>query len=238
MSSRAYDVARRRDSEQGAPTTILRGYSSALCAVGRCREAVPLADEGVAKAAAAGSARRRVVALTIAASVHAGAGDLDGADRMLAESEALLEGCRKELPEQQSLIDRRRAQVALLRGDPRRGLALAERAAAGPHSSDLVPLLLVQAQAQNQTGAFAAARSSAERASQEGAAWQGLPFSSWAGQIHLERGLARVGEGDGAGGREEVELAVRHLQATLGPDAGPTRRAVRALAGLAAPGPP
>jgi eukaryotic-like serine/threonine-protein kinase len=237
MSSRAYDVARHRDSEQGAPTIILRTYSNALCAVGRCREATALADEAVAKAVAAGSPRRRVAALTAAAGVHAGAGDLDGADRMLTESEALLESCRKELPEQPSLIERRRAQVALLRGDPRRALALVERAAAGPHSSDVVPLLLVQAQAQNEAGAFAAARASAERASEDGAAWQGLPFSSWAGQIHLERGIARAGEGDRTGGREEVALALRHLQATLGPDAAPTRRAVRALAGLTGPGP-
>ena len=236
MSARAYDMARRRDSEQGAPTNILRGYSGTLCAVGRCREAMALADEAVAKAAAAGSARRRVAALTHAAGVRAGAGDLAVADRLLNESEVLLESCRKELPQQQSLIERHRAQVALLRGDPRRALELVERAAAGPHGPDVVPLLLVQAQAQNETGAFAAARASVERASEEDAAWQGLPFSSWAGQIHLERGIARSGEGDRAGGREEVALALRHLDATLGPDAAPTRRAASALARLAEPG--
>jgi serine/threonine protein kinase len=238
MAARAYDISRRRDSEQGASATILRGYSSALCAVGRCLEAMPLADEGVAKAVAARSPRRQVFAMTLAASVHAGAGDLDGADRMLSEAEVLLEGCRKELPEQQALIDRRRAQVALLRGDPRRALELVERATAAPHESDLLPLLLVRAQAENETSAFAAARATVERASKEDAAWQGLPFSAWAGMLHLERGIARAGEGDRTGGREEVELALRHLEETAGPSAASTRRAAQALARLTEPAAP
>jgi serine/threonine protein kinase len=232
MSTRAYDIARRRDSEQGVTSGLLHRHSTMLCAVGRCREAVPLAEEAVAKSVATGSPGRRVTALAIASVVHAGAGDLDRAERMLAESEKLLECCRQQLPDQQAWIERRRAQVALLRGDPRRALELAERARALPHASDTVELMLVLAQAQNETGAFAAARASAAQAAKEDEPWRRRPLSSWAGQIHLESGIARAGEGDRTGGREEVELALRHLQATLGPDAAPTQRAVLALARL------
>src|SRR5262249_60721991 len=47
LAERAVGIARERDGEHGASQVMLRSYADALCAVGRCSEAVSFADEAV-----------------------------------------------------------------------------------------------------------------------------------------------------------------------------------------------
>jgi len=235
LAERAVRIARARDSEHGASITMLRSYGNALCAIGRCAAALPFVDEAMTKAAAASSPRRQYLAMSAAATIHAEAGELARAAALLDEAAVLLEAHRAELPEQQAVLERRRARLALLQGDAQAGLALAARAATRGDdlrvdSNAAMQVTLVLAEAQNTTGAYDAARATAEQALTKTEAWQGMPHSSWEGRMHLERGVALVGQGDREAGRAELRLALEHLQATVGPDADPTQRAIRQLA--------
>ena len=230
LSERAVHIARARDTEHGAAPVLLRSYASALCMVGRCAEAVPVVDEAVAKSAAAGSARRRYGALGTAAGVHTAAGGLDRADELLREAERLFESARAEMPGQQAVLDRRRAELLLRRGDAQGALAVARRAAARGEDlrgDDLAALqvALVRAEAENGTGAFAEARDTARAAVARAAPPDGLAHSSWAGQAHLQLGIALAGLGAGEQAASELRLALAHLGETLGPAAPATIRA-------------
>ena len=56
-------IARTRDLDRGAAASFVRAYGMALCAVGRCAEAVPFVEEGLAKARTQHSTRRLVAQL-------------------------------------------------------------------------------------------------------------------------------------------------------------------------------
>jgi serine/threonine-protein kinase len=236
LAERAVRIARERDSEHGATPVMLRSYATALCAVGRCAEAVPVAEEAVAKAPSTGSLRRRYGALSTAATVEGQAGNLDRAAHLLREAEGLLEAGRAEMPGQQAVLERRLAQLALLRGDHGAAVGLAERAATREEDLRIdthatMQLMLVLAEARNAHGDFDAARVAAERAlAILGATRGGMDHSSFAGQAHLERGVALAGLGDGDAGRKELQQALDHLRPTVGPEAPSTRRSVSELA--------
>jgi serine/threonine protein kinase len=228
LFERAVGIARARDGEHGASAVMLRAYAEALCAVGRCDEGVAVADEAVVKAAAASSPRRHYAALGTAATVHAGAGQLDRAAEMLQQAGRLLEARRGELPGQHVVFERRLAQLALLRGDAGLAATLCERAAAREDelrmdNNGAMQLMLVLAQAHNEHGDFAAAGAAAERAL--ALAGDSGGCSSWVGQGHLELGVSRAGQGNLEAGRTELRLGLPQLEACSGPDAPPTRRA-------------
>jgi serine/threonine-protein kinase len=231
LSERAVRIARERDSEHGATPVMLRTYGNALCAVGRCAEAVPFVDEAVAKAPATGSLRRRYGALSTAATVHGRAGNLDRAAELLREAGRLFEMGRAEMPGQQAVLERREAQLALLRGDHGTAVALAERAATREEDLRIdtnarMQLMLVLAEARNEHGDFEEARAAAEGAlTLADAARGGLEHSAYAGQGHLERGVALAGQGSPEAARVELLSALDHLRASAGPDAASTRRA-------------
>ena len=235
LAEKAIRIARERDSEHGANPVLLRTYATVLCVVGRCPEAVPVAEEAVAKSPSTASLRRRYGALGTAAIVEARAGNLARAQELLGEAGRLLEAGRAEMPGQQAVLERRQAQLALLRGDAAAAVALAERAASrqedlriDTHSE--MQLMLVLAEARNETGDFDGARTAAERAlTILRAAPEPMPRSSYVGQAHLERGIALAGRGDIRGGRDELGQALDHFRATLGPDSPSTRRALAQL---------
>ena len=241
LSERAVRIARERDSEHGAAVVLLRTYANALCAVGRCAEAVPIVEEAVAKAPATGSQRRRYGALSTAVSVHAGAGNLARAAELLREAGRILEASRAELPGQQAVLERRLAELALLRGDSRAAVTLAERA--GTRAEDLrhnshatLQLMLVLAEARSDEGDFAGAGVAARRAlAISNATPEGMRHSSFAGQGHLELGVALAGQGSREAARAELRQARAHLEASLGPDAPLARRARSQLERLDSP---
>jgi eukaryotic-like serine/threonine-protein kinase len=226
---RAVEIARQHEGDPATAAVMLRSYATALCAVGRCPQAAAVADESIAVSAAA-SPRRRYLVVSAAATVHALAGGFDRAAALLSEAETLLASCRAALPAQDAVLQRRAAQLARLRGERAASRDLVERAAAhealAKDANAAVDVFLALARTRNEDGAFAEAQEAAERALSWRDAWQGMPHSSWQGQIHLERGIARAGRGDVAGGRAELSQAVEHLRETLGPDAPATRRAV------------
>jgi serine/threonine-protein kinase len=233
LSERAVRIARERDSEHGATPVMLRTYGTGLCAVGRCAEAVPVADEAVAKAPSTGSLRRRYGALSTAATVHGMAGNLARAAQLLTEAERLFEMGRAEMPGQQAVLERRQAQLALLRGDPGAAVALAGRAAAREEDLRIdvvaaLQLMLVLAEAQNERRDFDSARAAADRALVL-ARPMGGERSAYVGQGLLERGVALAGLGRTAEGRRELGLALEHLRPTLGLEAAATRRALAQL---------
>ena len=243
LAERAVRIARERDSEHGATPVMLRTYANGLCMVGRCADAVPAAEEAVTKAPSSGSLRRRYLALSTAATVEGGAGHLDRAAQLLAEAGRLFEAGRAEMPGQQAVLERRLAQLALLRGDPAAAVGFAERAASREEDLRIdthatMQVMLVLAEARNTHGDFGGARAAAEKALAILAPTRGgLEHSAFAGQAHLERGVALLGLGDPAG-VGELRLALRHLQATVGPDARTTRRALSQMARLASVAPP
>src|SRR6185295_11251067 len=123
-----------------------------------------------------------------AAMVEAQAGHLARAADLLKEAGRLFEMGRAEMPGQQAVLERRLAQVALLRGDHPAAIALAERAATREEdlridSHAAMLLMLVLAEARNEHGDFDAARTAAGRALVILRAIPGgLDHSSYAGQ--------------------------------------------------------
>jgi eukaryotic-like serine/threonine-protein kinase len=238
LSERAVRIARERDTDSGALAAYVRAYGMALCAVGRCREAVPLVEEGVAKARAGRSPRRIVLNLTAAAGVYREVDDLGRAESTLREAEDLLASDPRASPHLHSLVERARARLALARGDTAGAVRHAERAlareeAASPDEADTMKLEILLAECNNAHGDFEKARAAVGRA---------LPVATrmldeqthslHMGQSLLELGIALAGQGDPEAGRAEVRRAVEHLEASVGPDAATTRRAKARLAAL------
>jgi serine/threonine-protein kinase len=235
LSERSIRISRERDGENGATQAFLRSYANALCTVGRCAEAVPFAEEAVVKAATGGSARRHFGALNIAATVHMGAGNLPRATELLREAERILDADRAQMPGQQAVLERRLAQLALLRGDAAAAAAIAARAA--ERTDDLaydanatLQLMLVLAEARSARGDFAAAGAAATRAVEMARASEFMGPSVWMGRAQLELAVAMAGQGQTAAAREVLRAAVEQLRGSVGSEAPPTRRALEHLA--------
>jgi serine/threonine-protein kinase len=243
LAERAVRVARERDTERGAGASLLRAYALPLCAVGRCREAVPLMEEAVRKARAEGSPRRLAGQLIACANIRREAGDLEAAAGALREAEAVVKADPRSAPYQYAQLDRGLARLSLARGDfaaamegARRGLA--READTARSEMDTLQLHLLLAEACNEAGDFAAARTAAERALKVATSMLGeLTQSLHVGQSRLELGVALAGRGDAEAGRRELRLAVDQLRASVGPEAPSTRRADARLSRLTPPGP-
>jgi tetratricopeptide (TPR) repeat protein len=240
LCERAVRVARHRDTERGAGASLLRALALALCAVGRCPDAVPLMEEALGKARAEGSPRRLLGQLISAANVYRDAGRLDLAARMLEEVERLLKADARAAPFQYALMDRAHARLSLARGEPAAAVEQARRGLGRePDSartvSDTLQLHLVLAEGCNERHEFAAARAAAERALEAATSMLGeLTQSLHVGQSRLELGVALAGQGSLESGRGELRLALEDLRNSVGPDAPSTRRAVAQLERLAA----
>jgi serine/threonine-protein kinase len=238
LSERAVRIARERDTESGALAAFVRAYGMALCAVGRCREAVPLVEEGVVKARAGGSLRRMVGQMTTVADLYREVGDLGRAESTLREVEGLLASDPQASPYLHSLVERTRARLALTRGDTAGAVrhakrALARQQAASPLEAETMKFEILLAECSNAHGDFAAARAAVGRALPIARKVLGeLTHSLHIGQCHLELGIALAGQGDPEAGRAEVRRAVEHLEASVGPNAATTRRARARLAAL------
>jgi tetratricopeptide (TPR) repeat protein len=240
LSERAVRLARARDTEKGAGASLLRAYGLALCTVGRCAEAAPLVDEAVAKARGEGSPRRLVSTLVTSATVAMETGNLAGAARALEEAEAVMAADTRSAPSQRAVVDRIRARLARTRGDPaaamehaRRGLAREPDSARGDY--EILQVHLALAEALNDGGDHAAAADAAERALKAALPMLGgLKHSLHVGQARLEHGIALLGLGRTAEGRDELEQAVENLRSSVGPAAPSTRRAVAHLSSLGA----
>jgi ATP/maltotriose-dependent transcriptional regulator MalT len=168
-----------------------------------------------------------------------GAGNLERATELMREAEELLNRDRAQMPGQQAVVERRLAQLALLRGDVAQAVAIAERAAG--RAEDLryddnatLQLMLVLAEARSARGDFAAARTAAARAVEMAQAGEILSHSTWAGLAHLQLGVALAGQGETAPARQELQRALDHLRPSLGPEAPPTRKAAAQLQRLGA----
>ena len=238
LSERALDIGRERATERGAVGPLLRNHATALCAVGRCAEAVPLAEEAIAKARDERSQRRLLTTLLQASVVFADARRFDQAAAALREVEQLLGRDPLAIPNHYAMLDLHQARLALALSDPAAAVVGAERGLARASDDDEVrSLALVLAQARNDRGQFAQARAAAERALPLVRQVVGdLPHSLYTGEYRLERGIALVGLGEADTGREELRAAVEQLEASVGPDAPPTRRAKSHLERLAPAG--
>jgi len=235
LCERAVRVARERDTERGAGASLLRALALALCAVGRCSEAVPLMEEALGKARAEGSPRRLVGQLISAANVYREAGRLDLAARTLEEVERMLKADSRAAPFQYALTDRAHARLSLARGEPAAAVEQARRGLGREPDSDravadTLQLHLVLAEGCNERGDFAAARVAAERALQAATSMLGeLTHSLHVGQSRVELGVALAGQGNLEAGRGELRLALDNLRNSVGPDAPSTRRALAQL---------
>ncbi len=238
LSERALAIGRERATERGAVSPLLRNHALALCTVGRCAEALPLFEEAIAKTRGEKSQRRLVAVLEQASLAFAGVGRLDDAAGALREAEALLGEDPRSTPALYAALDWYLGRLALARGDPASALAHVQRGLARPPAEvDVVTLELVLAEARNERGEFAEARAAAERVLPAVNRLRGdLPHSLNAGNCHLERGIALVGLGEVDAGRAELKAAVGQLEASVGPDAPPTRRAKSQLERLAPAG--
>jgi serine/threonine-protein kinase len=236
LSERVVRIARERDTESGALASLVRAYGMTLCAVGRCREAVPLVEEGVVKARASGSSRRIVLQLTAAAGVYHEVDELGRAENTLREAEALLASDPEASPHLHSLVERTRARLSLARGDTAGAVrhaesALAREQAASTGDEDMAKLEILLAECSNAHGDFEKARAAVGRALPLATSVLGeLTHSLFMGQSYLELGIALAGLGDPDAGRAEVRRALEHLEASVGPDAAVTRRAKARLA--------
>ena len=241
LCERAVRVARERDTERGAGASLLRALALALCAVGRCTEAVPLMEEALGKARAEGSPRRLVGQLLSAANVYREAGRLDLAARTLEEVERTLKADSRAAPFQYALMDRAHARLSLARGEPtaaveqaRRGLG--READSARAVADTMQLHLVLAEGCNEKREFAPARAAAARALEGATSMLGeLTQSLHVGQSRLELGVALAGQGSREAGRAELQRAVENLRVSVGPGAPSTRRALSQLARLDGP---
>jgi eukaryotic-like serine/threonine-protein kinase len=234
VSERAVRIARAQDTENGASTSQLVTYASALLLMGRVSQAMPIVEEGLAKARRSGSSRRLSIALWQAASAYREAGDLRRAANVIQEAEAILKADAASPPHLYATLDRYLARMALARGDASEAVVVARRGLSRLDASrpvnEIMPILLVLAEAQNSHGEFEAARASAERALKMAQARLGEFTHSYnAGQAHGELGIALAGLGDVAAGRSELEQALTHLRSSVGPDAPATRRALAQL---------
>jgi tetratricopeptide (TPR) repeat protein len=235
LSERAVAIARAQDSENGASQTELSTYGSALSIVGRAAEAIPVVDEGLAKARRSGSPRRLFLVLGQASTAYREAGQLDKAAQVLREAEAILKADATSPRHLWATLERYLARLALARGDAPGAAELAGRALARLDAerrpaNETMPTLLLLAEAQNTQGAFAAALATAERALKTATERLGeMKHSYNAGQAHLERGVALAGQGDISGGTAELRQALDHLQPSVGPEAPSTLRAVAQL---------
>jgi eukaryotic-like serine/threonine-protein kinase len=239
LLERSVQIARERDTERGASTTELKNLGTGLCRLGRCAEAVPILEESLIKARAAGSPRRLVEAAMGAATAYREVGQFDRAAHALREADAVV----KNDPElahgaYPGLLEGHRARLALARGDPREGLALARSALTRQEDSvrgslDTLFLSLVLADAEIANAQFEGAGVAARRALGIANERLGqLPHSSHAGQAHLDLGIALAGQGNLPAARNELQRALSHLRPCVGPDAPLTRRALSELARL------
>lgn len=111
-------LQRHRDSVGGAAPSTLTTYAFALTVVGRTTEAIPVLEEAIAKSRSAGSPRRLFTTLATAAMSYREAGDVGQAERLLAESEALLKSNPSCPPHLQGLLERNGARIAGSRWRP------------------------------------------------------------------------------------------------------------------------
>ena len=239
LAERSVRIARERDTERGARTTELKNLGTTLCRLGRCPEAVPFLEESLIKARAAGSPRRLVEAAMGAATAYGEVGQFDRAVHALREADSVVRN-DPELPHgaYPGLLEGHRARLALARGDPREGLALARSALTRQEDSvrasqDTVFLSLVLADAEIANAEFEQAGEAARRALGVANELLGeLPHSSHVGEAHLELGIALAGQGNLPAARDELRQALVHLQPSVGPAAPLTRRALSELARL------
>ena len=238
VAERAVRIARQQDTDGGAPWAKLGTYGIGLAAVGRSAEAIPILEEGVAKARSAGSQRRLFLALAQVSTAYREAQELEKAGQALQQAEDIVKADPAAPPQLYATLERCRARVAVARGQAVEGAELAARAvarldAAHRPASELIPALLALAEAQNGDGRHDAALTSAGRALKLARERLGeMTHSTFVGQSHLERGVAFAGQGNLDAGRDDLRQALEHLRASVGTDAPSTRRAAAQLARL------
>jgi serine/threonine-protein kinase len=230
LAERAVRLQRHRDSVGGAALSTLTTYAFALTVVGRSAEAIPILEEAIAKARSAGSPRRLFTTLATCAMTYREAGDLAQAERLLAESEALLKSNPSFPPHLEGLLERNGARIALARGETARAVELAERSLrrydeAHRPDNETLPGVLALAEAENADGRYDAALEAADRAlAMATARLGGMAYSYNIGRAHLERGTARAGRGEKEAAREELAQALTQFRSTVGLDAAAARR--------------
>jgi tetratricopeptide (TPR) repeat protein len=153
--------------------------------------------------------------------VNREAGHLDRAARLLREAEGVLSTAPQPRPPVPGP-----GRFAAAVKHAQRAIALQEdRQILDPFFNDLV-----LAQACNGYRDFNAARAAAERALRIAIEKLAeLKHSVHVEQAHLELGVALAGKGDVQAGRQELEQALVHLRASVGPEAASTRRALAQL---------
>jgi len=231
LSDRAVRLQRHRDTDSGAALSTLTTYAFALTVVGRAAEAIPLLEEAIAKARTAGSPRRLFITLATCAMTYREAGDLAQAERLLAESSALLRSNPSFPPHLEGLVERNGARIALARRETARAVELAGRSlgryeAAHRPENETLPGILALAEAENADGRYDDALKTADRAFAVATSrLGGMAYSYNVGRAHLERGSARAGRGEKDVARNELEQALTHFRSTVGLDAASARRA-------------
>lgn len=238
-SERAAALAVELDPERGAVPASLFVRASALSQAGRHPEAISLVAESLEKARGAGSPNTHFWAAGTAALVHAEAGRIAEAQRLLAEmAEVRARGL--SLPEwlTGSRLDRYRAAVALLAGDAATALDAARRAVARIEAADgswreRIPALVTLVRALNAVEDSGSALELAGHAvALAEAALGDLPASREVGLARLELGVALAGLGKRSDAEGELAAAFAELVRAAGPDSPDARRAEAALAEL------
>jgi serine/threonine-protein kinase len=238
VAARAVAAARATDSENGASLSMLMTYGAALSATGNHVSAAVALDEALAKARAANARTRLIATLGSAVSAACAAGDVERGRRLLSEAESLVG------PEtsaySKGLVEASTARVALAAGDRARAIDWARRAVntlntATLSRNGLLPAQTVLARALNADGRHAEALIVGENCAAEAERLRGTRVhTSQLGFALLEVATARRGLGNAKAAREALDRALEHLQASVGPNAEPTVRALRLRQALAA----
>jgi len=228
----ALRLASRR--AESPPTFAVNNHAAALFLLGRYPEAREEAERAVQVARAVSDGATVVAGLAMQAAALAEQGELDRAERLLAEAVAGAEGLPPGNFASVSLA-LRRARLALLRGRPDLALEVIGPTVAilegrGSRNQNLGRALRTRAEAHARLGDRAAAERDAQAALRLSQELQGRkPRSAFTGESLLLVAWLASERGDPEAARTAAESAVGHLAELLG-EAHPLTRRARALA--------
>ena len=214
-------LASQRVSGGKPPPYAASNRAAALLALGRYREAIEQADRAFVIAQEANHRAFQTSALLTKAGAYTELGELQAADRLLAEATTL---ARDLLADSaiKIIVSLRRAKLALAKGEPEVAHDAIEPAielfeGRRMRVAPLALALLLRAEGRNRLGDRAAALRDAQDALQITQQIQGgRPYSLLTGQSWLLLARLKRDDGDAAASRAAARNAAEHLTDMLG----------------------
>jgi serine/threonine-protein kinase len=241
LYERSAQTLRDRDPDVAMPAYLSGNLARALELMGRTEEALRMYERAAEDGARGNRLESRLFGLLGTASAHCELGDVDRADKSLAEARAAMHGAVPPGSPPALTADAIEGRIALARGrldDAARifGATIAAHEARKQPSGSLVMLYLHRSEvALRQRRADEAVRDAQSGLDLARRLQGGIAHSSRTGLgwLALSQALAQQGRADDA--RTALASAVDHLQHALGDDHSMTRRARALQAGASAP---